>query len=77
MGDDTPVAVVGEGRVKFHNGSFKNVLHVPKLSMNLLSLYQIAKKGKNVEFTSDLVSVIDMHENSIIEIGEVDHKSRL
>jgi hypothetical protein len=41
MGDDTPVAVAGEGRVKLHNGSFENVLHVPKLSMNLLSVYQI------------------------------------
>jgi hypothetical protein len=77
MGDDTPVAVAGEGRVELHNGSFENVLHVPNISMNLLSVYQIAQKGKKVEFTSDLVSVIDMHENSIIAISEVDHKSRL
>jgi hypothetical protein len=45
--------------------------------MNLLSVYQIAQKGKKVEFTSDSVLVIDMHDNSIIAIGEVDHKSRL
>jgi hypothetical protein len=45
--------------------------------MNLLSVYQITQKGKKVEFTSDSVSVIDMQENSIIAIGEVDHKSRL
>jgi hypothetical protein len=77
MGDDTPVAVVGEGRVELHNGSFENVLHVPKLSMNLLSVYQITQKGKKIEFTLDSVSVIDMHDNSIIAIGEVDHKSRL
>jgi hypothetical protein len=77
MGDDTPVAVVGEGRVEVHNDIFENILHVPKLSMNLLSVYQIAQKGKKVEFTSDSVSVIDMHDNSIIAIGEVDHKSRL
>jgi hypothetical protein len=32
---------------------------------------------KSVEFTSDSVSIIDMHNNSIIAIGEVDHKSRL
>jgi hypothetical protein len=43
MGDDTPIAVV-EGRVELHNGSFENVLHVPKLSMNLLSVYQIIPK---------------------------------
>jgi hypothetical protein len=39
MGDDTPVAVAGEGRVELHNGSFDNVLHIPKISMNPLSIY--------------------------------------
>jgi hypothetical protein len=76
-GDDTPVAVVGEGRVELHNGNFENVIHVPNISMNMLLVYQITRKGKRVEFTSDLVLVIDAHDNSIIPIGEVDHKSRL
>jgi hypothetical protein len=76
-GDDTLVVVAWEGRVELDNGSFENVLHVPNLSMNLLSVYHITHKGKRVEFTSNLVSVIDMHDNSIIAIGEVDHKSRL
>jgi hypothetical protein len=77
MGDDTQVAVAGEGRVELHNGSFENFLHVPKISMNLLSVYQITQKGKRVEFTSNSISVIGMHDNSIIAIGEVDHKSWL
>jgi hypothetical protein len=77
MGDDTPIAIAGEGRVELHNGSFENVLHVPNISIILLSVYQITQKGKNVEFTSDSFSVIGMHDNSIIAIGEVDHKSRL
>jgi hypothetical protein len=63
--------------VELPNGSFENVLHVPNLSINLLSVYQITQTGKKVEFTSDSVSVIDMHDNSIIAIDEVDHKSRL
>jgi hypothetical protein len=41
MGDDTPVEIAGEGRVELQNDSFENVLHVPKLSMNLLLVYQI------------------------------------
>jgi hypothetical protein len=77
MGDDTPVAVAGEGRVELPNGSFENVLHVPNLSINMLLVYHITQIGKKVEFTSDSVSVLDMHDNSIIAIGEVDHKSRL
>jgi hypothetical protein len=63
--------------VELPNGSFENVLHVPNISINLLSVYQITQKGKKVEFTSDSVYVLDMHDNSIIAIGEVDHKSRL
>ena len=43
----------------------------------MLSVYHITRKGKKVEFTSDSILVIDMHDNSIIVIGEVDHKSRL
>jgi hypothetical protein len=36
MGDDTPIAVAGEGRVELPNGSFENLLHVPNISINLL-----------------------------------------
>jgi hypothetical protein len=49
MGDDTPVEVIGQGRVELPHKSFENVLHVPKLSMNLLYLSDNAfwyrKKG--------------------------------
>ena len=48
MGDDTLVAVATEGRVELHNASFENVLHVPNLSMNLLLVYHIIQKGKNI-----------------------------
>jgi hypothetical protein len=39
MGDDTPITVAGEGRVELPNGSFENVLHVPNISINFLSVY--------------------------------------
>jgi hypothetical protein len=39
MGDDTPVAIAGEGRVELPNGSFENVLNVPKIYINLLLVY--------------------------------------
>jgi len=48
MGNDTPVKVSGEGRVELHNGNFENVLHVPNISMNIVSVYQITQKGKKV-----------------------------
>jgi hypothetical protein len=40
MGDNSFVEVTDKGRIELTNGSFENVLHVPKLSVNLLSVYQ-------------------------------------
>jgi hypothetical protein len=77
MGDDTPVEVAGGGRVELPNGNFENVLHVPNISINILSAYQITQIDKKVEFTSDSVFLLETHDNSIIAIGEVDHTSRL
>jgi hypothetical protein len=76
-GDDTLVAVAGEGILELPNESFDNVLQVPKIFVNFVSVYQITQIGTRFEFTSDSVSVLDMHGNSIIAIGEVDHKSKL
>jgi hypothetical protein len=39
MGGNSPVEVTGKGRIELTNGSFENVLDVPKLSINLLSVY--------------------------------------
>jgi hypothetical protein len=77
MGDDTLITVAGEGRVELPNGSFENVLHVPNNSINVLSVYHITQTVKRVEFTLDSVTILDIHDNSIIVVGEVDHKSWL
>ena len=76
MEDDTPVEVIGQGRVELPHGSFENVLHVPKFSVNLLYVYQIAHSGtgKRVEFTHDYVTISDMHDDSTIVVGEVNHQ---
>jgi hypothetical protein len=73
MGDDTPVEVTRQGRVELQHGSFENVLHVPKLSVNLLFVYQIVHSGtgKRVEFTPDSITIYDMHDNSKIVVGEL------
>jgi hypothetical protein len=39
MGGNSSVEVTGKGRIELTNGSFENVLHIPKLSVNLLSVY--------------------------------------
>jgi hypothetical protein len=47
--------------------------------MNLLSIYQITHSGtgKRVEFTPDSITISDMHDNSMIVVGEVNHQSHL
>ena len=79
MGDNSPVEVTGKGRIELTNGSFENVLHVPKLSINILSAYQMTKFGigKRVIFIPDAVDIYHMQTNSRVATGEVNHQSRL
>ena len=45
IGDNSAVAATGQGRVQFEDGSFENVLHIPRLSVNILSVYQMTHTG--------------------------------
>jgi hypothetical protein len=79
MGDNSSVEVTNKGRIELTNGSFENVLHIPKLSVNLLSMYQMKNFGtKNkVIFTPNYVEIYDRQTNSKVATGEVNHQSRL
>ena len=39
VGDDTKIEFEGKGHVEMENGEFKDVIYVPNLSSNLLSIY--------------------------------------
>jgi hypothetical protein len=79
MRDNSSVKFTGKGRIELTNGSFENVLHVPKLSVNLLSLYQMknSSTGKKFIFTPNFMDIYDMQTNSRVATGEVNHQSRL
>ena len=79
MGDDTPVEVHGRGAVDVGEGTFQDVLCVPSLSTNLLSVYQITHTGfgKRVEFTPDNVAISELHDGSTVAMGKSYHQSRL
>jgi hypothetical protein len=72
MGDNSSIKVTG-------NGSFKNVLHDPKPSVNLLFVYQMTNSGtgKKFIFTPNSMDIYDMQTNSRVATGEVNHQSRL
>ena len=76
MGDDSLVEVTIKGRVELDHGSFENVLHVPQLFLNLLSMYHITHigLGKKVEIIPNSMSIFDMQDNSKIVVREVNHK---
>jgi hypothetical protein len=65
--------------IELTNGRFKNVLHAPKLSVNLISLYQMKNSNtrKKFIFTPDSADIYDMKTNSRVVTGEVNHQSRL
>ena len=62
VGDDRSLSVEGPGTVHLNNGQFKDVLCVPNLSCNLLSMYQITHlgEGKSVLFTPHQVVIRDL-----------------
>ena len=57
VGDDTKMDVEEKGNVEMENGEFQNVLYVPNLSSNLLSIYQITHlgDGNRVEFLPESI----------------------
>ncbi|KAH9294696.1 hypothetical protein KI387_038284, partial [Taxus chinensis] len=80
VGNSTSLKVMGAGIVNMPNGSVHDVLHVPHISNNLLSVYQICNsgKGKTIEFSPDKVVIRELNDpNDIVAIGVVDTDSRL
>ena len=54
MGDDSSIKITNKGMIELHHGTFDNVLHVPKESLNLLYVYQIT----NLELERELNSLM-------------------
>jgi hypothetical protein len=79
LGDKSSVEVTNKRRFELTNEIFENVLHVPKISVNLLSVYQMKNSGieKKFVFTPNSVDIYDMQTNSRVATGEVNHQSRL
>jgi hypothetical protein len=79
MGDNSYVEVIGKGRIELTNGSFKDVLHVPKHSVNLLSVYQMTNSTTRNKFvfTPNVMDIYNMQTNSKVATSEVNHQSRL
>jgi hypothetical protein len=75
MGDNSSIEVTGKGRIELTNGRFENVLHVPKFSINFISMYQMTNSGtgKKFIFTPNFMDIYDMQTKSKIATGELNH----
>jgi hypothetical protein len=62
VGDDRSLSVVGSRTIQEDNGHFNDVLCVPSVSCNLLSVYQITHscKGKIIKFSPNQVVIKDL-----------------
>ena len=74
VGDGTAISVEGRGEVevklnlpsnKTIKCTLKNVLYVPKLSSNLVSIAQISSDRKSVEFFTDSCKILDQKKKMI------------
>jgi hypothetical protein len=80
VGDDISLSVEGSGIVQVENRHFNDVLCVPSLSCNLLSVYQIthSSEGKTVEFSPHQVVIKDLKDpKPVLATGIFDDITRL
>ena len=78
MADDSQIRAKGKGSIKFEHGKFNDVLYVPSLPTNLLSVYQMTHTGspKWVIFGPESVEIIDISTGNIIAKGVANHASK-
>ena len=79
LGDDSLTDSLGKGRIDLDHGKFNNVLYVPGLASNLLSMYQMTHTGspKKVIFSPDDVEITEISSGKVIAKGVADHTSKV
>ena len=72
-GDNSTVEATRQRRVQFIDGIFENVLHIPRISVNLISMYHMTHTDtrRKVEFFPDSMSIYDMKPNMKIASSKV------
>ena len=78
MGDDSTIISEGQGMVDLENGFFSNVLYVPSLASNILSVYQMTHTGvpKRVSFSPNDVEITELASRKLIAKVLANHHAR-
>ena len=79
MGDDSEIQAKGIGRIDLEDGYFNNVLFVPNIAVNLLSVYQMTHTGttNRVTFTKNVVEISEVSVGQVVAVGFADHDLRM
>ena len=78
MGDDSQISSKCKGTVKLEHGSLKNVLYVPSLPSNMLSVYQMTHTcfPKRVTFDPNDAEILDIESRKLIATGITNHSAK-
>ena len=78
MGDDSPIISKGQGTVDLKHGIFLNVLYVPSLASNLLSVYQRnhTRVPKKVTFSLYGVQITKISSRKLVAAGLANHHAK-
>ena len=79
LGDDSVTDSNWKGRIELDHGSFNDVLYVPGLAANLLSMYQMTHTGSPNKFifSPNEFEISDILNGRVIEKGIVDHNLKV
>ena len=79
LGDDSLTEILGKGRIDLHHGQFSNVLYVPGLASNLLSVYHMThtRSPKKVIFSPNEVDITEISRGKVIAKGVANHTSKV
>ena len=78
MGDDSTIISKGQGTVNLEHDYFSNVLYVPSLASNLLSVYQMTHTGvpKRVSFIPDDVQITELASGKLVAKRSTNHHAK-
>ena len=79
LGDNSETKTKGKGRIDIDHVSFNNVLYVPVLAANVLSVYQMTHTGspKKVFLSPNEVEIYDIANGRVISKVFLDHSLRV
>ena len=69
IADGTPMPVSHKGTISSPCLSLSDTIHIPKLSLNLLSVGQLCELGIDLLFTNHSVDVQDPRTSQVLETG--------